>query len=106
MWSPDPRKRRAQHLKQLHDKPVRYRQPRGHEVDDADRESKRDQAAVGELREIAAGLGEIKSRLGKPDEVLRAETLDELADRIRPFIALKDTRAGNRPYPGVRAVKL
>jgi hypothetical protein len=83
-----------------------YRNRKGHEVDDTDRASKRDLASISELKDIAANLGEIKSRLGKPEEVIAADTLDELAEKIRPYIALKDTLHGNRPYPGVRAVKL
>ena len=83
-----------------------YRARTGHEIDDHDRASRRDVAAWGELRDIAGTLGEIKARLGQPSQVLRAQSLDELAELIRPFIALKDTRAGNRPYAGVRAVKL
>ena len=78
----------------------------GFEVDDPDRAGKREQTALVELQEIAAGLAEIKSRLGKEPVRLEARSIDELAEMIRPFIALKDTRSGNRPYPGVRAVKL
>lgn len=83
-----------------------YRARHGHEVDDGDRASRRDTAAWGELREIAAVLNEIKARLGAAPQVLRASSVDELAEMIRPFIALKDTRNSNRPYPGVRAVKI
>jgi len=83
-----------------------YRARTGHEVDDHDRASRRDTAAFAELREIAQTLGEIKARLDHAPQTLEAATLDELAEKIRPFIALKDTRAGNRPYAGVRAVKL
>lgn len=83
-----------------------YRARRGHEVEDSDRASKRDQSSLQELREIAASLSELKERLGRAEETVTASTLDELADKIRPYIALKDTRNSNRPYPGVRAVKL
>jgi hypothetical protein len=82
-----------------------YAQRKGFEVDDPDRASKRDLAAIAELKEIAASAKDIKARLGRPDEVLTAATLDELAEKIRPYIALKDTR-NNRPYVGVRAVEL
>jgi hypothetical protein len=82
-----------------------YAQRKGYEVDDPDRASKRDLAAIAELKEISASLRDIKARLNKADEVLNADTLDELAEKIRPFIALKDTR-NNRPYQGVRAVEL
>lgn len=78
----------------------------GYDVDDPDRAGRREQTALAELNDIAAGLSEIKSRLGKQPEKIVATTLDELAEKIRPFIALKDTKNGNRPYPGVRAVKL
>src|SRR5580704_533070 len=78
----------------------------GFDVDDPDRAGKREQAALAELVEIAAGLSEIKARLGKEPVHLQAASIDELAEQIRPFIALKDTRSGNRPYPGVRAVKM
>lgn len=81
-----------------------YARRKGYEVDDPDRASKRDLAAIAELKEIAASLQDIKARLNKPDEVITAATLDELAEKIRPFIALKDTRH-QRPYPGVRAVE-
>jgi hypothetical protein len=81
-----------------------YAQRKGYEVDDPDRASKRDLAAISELKEIAASLKDIKARLNKADEVITAATLDELAEKIRPFIALKDTR-NNRPYQGVRAVE-
>jgi hypothetical protein len=83
-----------------------YRARTGHEVDDPDRASRRDTTAFNELREIAQTLGEIKARLNRAPEVLEGTSLDDLADKIRPYIALKDTRAGNRPYAGVRAVKL
>ena len=78
----------------------------GFDVDDPDRAGKREQAALAELQEIAAGLSEIKARLGKEPVHLQASSIDDLAEQIRPFIALKDTRSGNRPYPGVRAVKM
>jgi hypothetical protein len=78
----------------------------GYEVDDPDRAGKREQVALAELQDIAAGISDIKARLGKDSQKITAATLDELAEQIRPFIALKDTKHGNRPYPGVRAVKL
>jgi hypothetical protein len=78
----------------------------GYDVDDPDRAGRREQAALSELVEIAAGLSEIKARLGREPERITASSLDALAEQIRPYIALKDTRNGNRPYPGVRAVKL
>ncbi|HSO00081.1 MAG TPA: dynamin family protein, partial [Candidatus Nanopelagicales bacterium] len=83
-----------------------FRAREGYEVDDPDRAGRREQAALQELTDIAAGLGEIKSRLNKEPLRVTASSLDELAELIRPYIALKDTRNGNRPYPGVRAVKL
>lgn len=78
----------------------------GYEVDDPDRAGRREQTALAELNDIASGLSEIKSRLGKQPEKIVATSIDELAEKIRPFIALKDTKNGNRPYPGVRAVRL
>jgi hypothetical protein len=78
----------------------------GYEVDDPDRAGKREQVALAELVDISTGLSDIKARLGKDTQKITASTLDELAEQIRPFIALKDTKHGNRPYPGVRAVKL
>jgi hypothetical protein len=78
----------------------------GYEVDDPDRAGRREQTALAELNDIATGLSDIKAKLGKDQERITARSLDELADQIRPFIALKDTRNGNRPYPGVRAVKI
>lgn len=78
----------------------------GYEVDDPDRAGKREQTALAELIDISSGLSEIKSRLGKEPLKLTASNLDDLADQIRPYIALKDTKNSNRPYPGVRAVKL
>jgi hypothetical protein len=83
-----------------------YRARTGHEVDDHDRSSRRDVAAWAELQDIASSLGAIKERLGQPPQTLTAASLDELAELIRPYIALKDTRAGNRPYAGVRAVRV
>jgi hypothetical protein len=83
-----------------------FRAREGYDVDDQDRAGRREQAALAELVEIAATLGEIKARLGKEPARITASSLDELADLIRPYIALKDTRNSNRPYPGVRAVKL
>ena len=78
----------------------------GFDVDDADRAGRREQAALIELQEISATLSQIKEKLGKEPLTLTAGSLDDLADVIRPFIALKDTKNGNRPYHGVRAVKL
>jgi hypothetical protein len=78
----------------------------GFEVDDPDRAGKREQTALAELVEIAAGLGDIKARLGKDPVSIEAASIDDLAEKIRPYIALKDTRSNNRPYPGVRAVKM
>jgi hypothetical protein len=78
----------------------------GYEVDDPDRAGKREQVALAELVDISTGLSDIKARLGKDTQKIMASSLDELAEQIRPFIALKDTKHGNRPYPGVRAVKL
>jgi hypothetical protein len=78
----------------------------GFEVDDPDRAGRREQAALIELQEIAATLADIKARLGKEPQVLNASSLDDLAEQIRPFIALKDTVRGNKPYAGVRAVKV
>jgi hypothetical protein len=78
----------------------------GFDVDDPDRAGRREQTALLELTEIAQMLPDIKARLGKEPVVLTAKSLDELADKIRPFIALKDTKAGNKPYAGVRAVKV
>ena len=78
----------------------------GFDVDDPDRAGKREQTALAELMEISAGLAEIKARLGRESVKIQAESIDDLAEQIRPFIALKDTRNSNRPYPGVRAVKL
>ncbi|UQA62525.1 dynamin family protein [Polyangium aurulentum] len=78
----------------------------GYEVDDPDRAGRREQTALAELNDIAAGLSDIKAKLGKDQERITAASLDDLAEQIRPFIALKDTKNGNRPYPGVRAVKI
>ncbi|AKT37873.1 dynamin family protein [Chondromyces crocatus] len=83
-----------------------FREREGYDVDDPDRAGRREQAALSELTEIAATLGEIKARLNRAPTKITASTIDELAEQIRPYIALKDTRNGNRPYPGVRAVKL
>ena len=83
-----------------------FKNREGFEVDDPDRAGRREQTALAELQDIAAGLSEIKSRLGKEPVSLEAANIDDLADKIRPFIALKDTKNGNRPYPGVRAVKM
>ncbi len=78
----------------------------GYDVDDPDRAGRREHTALAELNDIAGGLSEIKARLGKPPEKIAAASIDELAEKIRPFIALKDTKNGNRPYPGVRAVRI
>src|SRR5580704_18044395 len=78
----------------------------GFDVDDPDRAGKREQTALAELVEISAGLADIKARLGKDPVHIQAASLDDLAEQIRPYIALKDTKNGNRPYPGVRAVKM
>ena len=83
-----------------------FKNREGFEVDDPDRAGRREQAALAELQEIAATLSDIKGRLGKEPELIQATSLDDLAERIRPFIALKDTLHGNRPYGGVRAVKV
>ena len=83
-----------------------FREREGFDVDDPDRAGKREQTALAELIEIAAGLTEIKARLGREPVKIQAGSIDDLAEQIRPFIALKDTKNGNRPYPGVRAVKL
>lgn len=82
-----------------------FRAREGFDADDPDRAGRKEQAALAELTEIAQTLPQIKQGLGKPPQVLQAKSLDELADLIRPFIALKDTRNGNRPFGGVRAVK-
>lgn len=78
----------------------------GYEIDDPDRAGKREQIALAELVDISVGLSDIKAKLGKEQVKLTGSSLDDLAEQIRPFIALKDTKHGNRPYPGVRAVKL
>jgi hypothetical protein len=78
----------------------------GFEVDDTDRAGRREQAALLELQEISATLSHIKQNLGKPPLEIQAQSLDELAELIRPHIALKDTKNGNRPFGGVRAVKI
>jgi dynamin family protein len=77
----------------------------GYDVDDVDRAGRREQTALAELYDIARGLPEIKARLGKAPLKIEAASADELADLIRPYIALKDTKNGNRPFPGVRAVQ-
>ena len=82
-----------------------FKEREGYEVDDPDRAGRREHVAIAELQDIASGLSEIKSRLGKESERIEASSIDELADKIRPYIALKDTMHGNRPYPGVRAVR-
>jgi len=82
-----------------------FREREGYEVDDPDRAGRREHVALAELQDIAAGLSEIKARLGKEPERIEASSIDDLADKIRPYIALKDTLHGNRPYPGVRAVR-
>jgi tRNA U34 5-carboxymethylaminomethyl modifying GTPase MnmE/TrmE len=83
-----------------------FRAREGFEVDDTDRAGRREQAALLELQEIAATLSQIKGNLGKPPLSLEAASLDELAELIRPHIALKDTKNGNRPFGAVRAVKM
>ena len=83
-----------------------FREREGFEIEDTDRAGRREQIAYAELVEIAAGLSEIKANLGKTSITLDAPSIDKLADKIRPYIALKDTMHGNKPYPGVRAVKL
>jgi hypothetical protein len=83
-----------------------YRTREGHEVDDPDRAGRREQVALAEIVDIAANLPEIKARLGREPVTLTATSIDALAEQIRPFIALKDTKNGNKPYPGVRAVRL
>jgi hypothetical protein len=82
-----------------------FRDREGFEVDDPDRAGRKEQLALSELQDIAAGLSDIKARLGKEPVRVEATSLDELAEKIRPYIALKDTLHGNKPYPGVRAVK-
>jgi Dynamin family len=83
-----------------------FREREGFDIEDPDRAGKREQLALVELTEIAAGLKEIKTNLNQQPINIEAKSIDDLADRIRPYIALKDTMHGNRPYPGVRAVKL
>ena len=83
-----------------------FRAREGFDVDDPDRSGRKEQAALLELQEIAATLAQIKANLGKAPLAIHASSLDELAELIRPYIALKDTKHGNRPYGGVRAVKL
>jgi hypothetical protein len=83
-----------------------FRDRVGYEVDDPDRAGRRELAAYAELAEISADLGNIRGLLGKAPLAITATSVDDLAEKIRPFIALKDTRKNNRPYPGVRAVKI
>jgi hypothetical protein len=83
-----------------------FRAREGFDVDDPDRAGKRETTALAELLEISAGLSDIKARLGKEPVAIEASSIDDLAEKIRPYIALKDTKNGNRPYPGVRAVKM
>ncbi|MCL2823277.1 MAG: dynamin family protein [Polyangiaceae bacterium] len=83
-----------------------YRDRMGFEVDDPDRAGQRDRDALNELKEINRDMRDIRAKLNKPPLQIQASSIDDLADRIRPFIALKDTMNGNRPYPGVRAVKV
>jgi hypothetical protein len=83
-----------------------FRERAGYDLDDPDRAGRREQVALAELTEITAGLADIKPLLNHEPTTIDARNVDELAERIRPFIALKDTRNGNRPYPGVRAVKI
>ncbi|NUP11713.1 MAG: hypothetical protein HOW73_37175 [Polyangiaceae bacterium] len=83
-----------------------FRAREGYDVDDPDRSGRKEQAALLELQEIAATLPQIKQSLGKAPLVLGAKSLDELAEQIRPYIALKDTKNNNRPYGSVRAVKI
>ena len=82
-----------------------FRDRTGHEVDDADRTGRRELTAFQELQEIAAGMTDIRAFLNHEPLHIPATSADDLAEKIRPYIALKDTRRGNRPYPGVRAVK-
>jgi hypothetical protein len=82
-----------------------FRDREGFEVDDPDRAGRKEQLALAELQDIAAGLADIKAKLGNDPVRIDATSIDELAEKIRPFIALKDTVHGNRPYPGVRAVQ-
>jgi hypothetical protein len=84
---------------------VAFRDREGFEVDDPDRAGRKEQLALAELQDITAGLSDIKAKLGKDPVRIEATSIDELAEKIRPFIALKDTVHGNRPYPGVRAVQ-
>jgi len=85
---------------------VAFREREGFDIDDPDRAGRREQLALAELLEIANDLRDIKAKLNQPPVKIEASSVDQLADRIRPFIALKDTMNGNRPYPGVRAVKV
>ena len=83
-----------------------FRDREGFDIDDPDRAGKREQLALAELVEIANDLKDIKAKLNQAPVKIEATSIDQLADRIRPYIALKDTMHGNRPYPGVRAVKV
>lgn len=83
-----------------------FKEREGFDADDPDRAGRREQTALAELNEIAGGLSDIRARLNKEPQKITATSLDDLAEQIRPYIALKDTKHGNRPYPGVRAVKL
>ncbi|MCC6525710.1 MAG: dynamin family protein [Polyangiaceae bacterium] len=83
-----------------------FRAREGYDVDDPDRSGRKEQSALVELQEIATTLAQIKANLGKAPLAIHATSLDELAELIRPYIALKDTKHGNRPYGGVRAVKI
>jgi hypothetical protein len=83
-----------------------FRAREGFEPDDPDRAGRREQTALAELQDISTDLTSIKRKLGHQPERIEAATLDDLAEKIRPYIALKDTQHGNRPYPGVRAVRL
>jgi hypothetical protein len=83
-----------------------FRDREGFEVDDPDRAGRKEQLALAELQDISTGLADIKANLGKQPLRVEATSVDELAEKIRPYIALKDTLHSNRPYPGVRAVML
>lgn len=83
-----------------------FRDREGFDIDDPDRAGKREQLALAEVQDIAADLKEIRVKLGCDPVHIQADNMEQLAERIRPFIALKDTMHGNRAYPGVRAVKL
>jgi len=83
-----------------------FRARAGFDIEDPDRASRREQLALAELSDISSDLSAIKKNLGKPPVEMDAASVDELAEKIRPYIALKDTLHGNQPYSGVRAVKL